>query len=283
MFEGCFSICDSFFSVSVLGCGWLGLPLAQALVVEGYRVKGSTTDSQKIPVLEKAGIFSFCLTVAERIQGSDVSDFFDSDIVVINLPFRRDFENPQEYYNQIQSIIFECEKSKKVQFVIFTSSTSIYPSFIEQAYEDAIFQPDQHRSKVLLNIERALLSNRSFAATIVRLSGLYGYDRKIGAFLAGKKNLSNAESLVNLIHQDDAVGLIKEIIVQNARGEIFNACSDYHPTRRELYTKAARHRGLAIPEFIAKERSPSKIVLNDKVKKVLGYQFLHPDPMKDIG
>lgn len=64
-----------FFSVSVLGCGWLGLPLAKALCVEGYRVKGSTTDLQKIPVLQKAGIFSFSLTVAERIQGSDVSGF----------------------------------------------------------------------------------------------------------------------------------------------------------------------------------------------------------------
>jgi nucleoside-diphosphate-sugar epimerase len=272
-----------FSSVSVLGCGWLGLPLAKALVVEGYRVKGSTTDLQKIPVLQKAGIFSFYLTVVEEIQGSHVSDFFDSDIVVITLPFRRDFKNPQEYYNQIQSIIFECEKSRKVQFVIFTSSTSIYPVNIVQADEDIVFQPDDYRSEVLLNIERELLSNQSFAATIVRLAGLYGFDRKIGAFLASKKDLSNAESLVNLIHQDDAIGLIKEIIIQNVQDEILNACSDYHPTRRELYTKAAQQMGLAIPEFIAEEGSSSKVVLNDKVKRVLGYQFLHPDPMKDIG
>lgn len=199
------------------------------------------------------------------------------------MPFRRDFKDPQEYYNQIQSIVVECQKSKKVQFVIFTSSSSVYPANIMQAKEDDIFQPKDDRSKVLLNIEKELLANQFFAATIVRLAGLYGPGRKIGAFLAGKKDLIGAENLVNLIHQEDAVGLMKGIIAQNVRGEIFNACSDYHPTRRELYTKAARHMGLPIPEFIVEKRSKSKIVLNDKVKRVLGYQFLHPDPMNDIG
>ncbi|MCB9757864.1 MAG: SDR family oxidoreductase [Candidatus Omnitrophica bacterium] len=271
-----------FLSISILGCGWLGLPLAKVLLAQGYRVKGSTTDLQKIPVLQKAGIFSFCLTASEKIQGNHVDDFFNSDIVVITLPFRRNFKNPQEYYNQIQSIIFECEKSKKVQFVIFTSSTSIYPENIAQADEDTVFQPEHDRSKVLLTIEKELLSNQCFNATIVRLAGLYGSGRKIGAFLAGQKDLMGAESSVNLVHQDDAVGLIQEIITQNVRGEIFNACSDNHPTRRELYTKAARQRGLAIPEFIAEERNISKVVVNDKVKRVLGYQFLHPDPMEDI-
>jgi 3-hydroxyisobutyrate dehydrogenase-like beta-hydroxyacid dehydrogenase len=29
-------------SISILGCGWLGLPLAGELVREGYAVKGST-------------------------------------------------------------------------------------------------------------------------------------------------------------------------------------------------------------------------------------------------
>ena len=215
-----------FLSVSILGCGWVGLPLAKVLLAQGYCIKGSTTDLQKIPVLQKAGIFSFCLEVIEKVQGQGIEDFFDSDVVVITLPFRRDFKNPQEYYNQIKAIVFECEKSEKVKFVIFTSSTSIYPANSGQAYEDVVFQPEHDRSKVLLNIERELLSSQFFAATIVRLAGLYGPGRKIGSFLSGQRDLNGPESPVNLIHQGDAIALLKEIIVQNVRGEIFNACSD---------------------------------------------------------
>lgn len=33
-------------TVSILGCGWLGLPLAEQLLAEGYSVKGSTTRAE---------------------------------------------------------------------------------------------------------------------------------------------------------------------------------------------------------------------------------------------
>ena len=38
--------------VSVLGCGWLGKPLAISLLDEGYSVKGSTTSEDKLELLE---------------------------------------------------------------------------------------------------------------------------------------------------------------------------------------------------------------------------------------
>ena len=39
--------------ISILGCGWLGLPLAQQLVHEGYQIHGATTSEKKLIVLEK--------------------------------------------------------------------------------------------------------------------------------------------------------------------------------------------------------------------------------------
>ena len=43
-------------SISVLGCGWLGLPLAQRLVNQGYLVKGSSTRQSLIVELKKSNI-----------------------------------------------------------------------------------------------------------------------------------------------------------------------------------------------------------------------------------
>ncbi len=256
--------------------------MAEALIARGYCVKGSTTTLGKVPVLQKAGIFSFYLNVDEKVTAEGVGDFFDSEILVMTLPFRRDFSDPFEYQKQIKAISLECQKSGKVSFVIFTSSTSVYPDNIGSAAEDLVFAVDNSRSKVLLDIENELLASRCFSATVIRLAGLYGKERKIGAFLSGQKRISGAQSPVNLIHQDDAVGLIMEIIAQNVRGEIFNGCSDFHPTKKDLYTKAAEAMGLAAPEFLLEDKASIKIVSNDKVKKVLGYRFLHSDPMDDI-
>ncbi|MCB9771078.1 MAG: SDR family oxidoreductase [Candidatus Omnitrophica bacterium] len=269
-------------SVSVLGCGWLGFSLAQALLNEGYFVKGSTTTLEKIPVLKKAGIFSLYLQVNGVVVGEGVEDFFKSQIVIITLPFRRDFLDPRDYQKQIRAIIFECEKSAQVKRVIFTSSTSVYPDQIGTALEDVAFSPDDNRGKVLREIEKELLGNTHFSSTIVRFAGLYGPKRKIGGFLAGKKELSGGNNRVNLIHRDDAVGIIAAIIRQGVGGEIFNGCSDIHPTRNELYTAAAKAMGLTVPEFCDEAETVSKIVSNEKVKKILGYKFIHPDPLQDV-
>lgn len=45
--------------ISILGCGWLGLPLAKALIENGFSVKGSTTSTDKLTALENDGITPF--------------------------------------------------------------------------------------------------------------------------------------------------------------------------------------------------------------------------------
>lgn len=269
-------------AVSIMGCGWLGFPLAEVLLKEGFKVKGSTTRSEKVPVLQKAGIFSFRLKGDPELEGEGIEDFFNADTVVITVPFRRGLPDPRFYQRQIHSIVKRCEESPQVGFVIFTSSTSVYPAHIPVAVEAMAFHPDHPRARVLCDIERDILTNKNFEATVVRCAGLYGGERKIGRFLAGQDNLAGGMQSVNLIHRDDAVGIIVEIIRQDVRGEIFNACSDRHPARRELYTAAARAMGLQPPGFADETETLTKIVSNEKVKARLGYHFLHPDPMGDV-
>ena len=45
-------------TVSILGCGWLGLPLAKLLIAKGFNVKGSTTSEHKLHTLAQYGIAS---------------------------------------------------------------------------------------------------------------------------------------------------------------------------------------------------------------------------------
>ena len=37
--------------IGIIGCGWLGLPLAKEFISNNYKVKGSTTTKEKLETL----------------------------------------------------------------------------------------------------------------------------------------------------------------------------------------------------------------------------------------
>ena len=266
-------------SVSVLGCGWLGLPLAKHLVTQGFIVKGSTTSPDKLPVLKDAKIKPFLIICGPPLVGENIPEFFDARTLFLNVPFRRDME-PSVYKKQIDAIVDRLRGSC-IEFVVFASSTAVYPRTLKEAREGVRFTPDNPRSRTLYEIERSLLEERRFQTTLIRFAGLYGGSRRIGDFLTGPKRLSRSNGPANLIHLEDCVGIVHEVIQKDARGEIFNACSDVHPYKEELYTKAAKNMGLAAPSFNEESSVSSKVVINEKIKKELGYRFKHPDPLDD--
>lgn len=265
-------------TISILGCGWLGLPLAKHLVELRFSVKGSTTAVKKVSLLKKSQITPYCIEATPKLCGNKIDDFFQSKVLILTIPFRRKLKDPDTYKQQIDSVINYCEKSP-VEFVIFTSSTSIYPASIKSACENVAITPDNPRSETLMNVEKALLSNQNFQTTILRLSGLYGGTRRIGQLLAGRKDLPDGDSPVNLVHLDDGVDVITQIIQKDIRGEIINVTSDGHPSRREIYTKAALHYKFEPPQFSDQPARRLKIVSNLKLKDQLKYTFTHPDPM----
>lgn len=267
-------------TISVLGCGWMGLPLAQHLLRKGYKVKGSSTQFGKLKVLQQYGIEAYLINADPVIvKDKSVEDFFQADVLFLNIPFKRSLQDPQVYKFQIESVI-QCVAASPVKFVIYASSTSVYPDAAGEISENDFFEPATQRAQVLSDIEQMLLADERFQATVVRFGGLYGAQRKIGQFLSGK-NVTDPQAPVNLIHLDDCVGIISSVIEQNVTGEIFNAVSDAHPTKRELYTKAALALGLPAPHFSEDRKHTGKIVLNHKLKHQLHYSLKHPDPLRE--
>ena len=64
-------------SVSIIGCGWLGLPLAEFLVQQGFHVRGSTTRAEKLKPLEEKGIEAFQITAGETLEDVIKKAVFD--------------------------------------------------------------------------------------------------------------------------------------------------------------------------------------------------------------
>ncbi len=73
--------------ISILGCGWLGFPLAKALLKKGFRIKGSTTSADKLATLENAGIESFLLVLDSNTVPDEFADFLaNSETLIIAIP-----------------------------------------------------------------------------------------------------------------------------------------------------------------------------------------------------
>jgi nucleoside-diphosphate-sugar epimerase len=267
-------------NIAIMGCGWLGLPLATFLVEKGFRVKGSSTRIEKIPELEKRGIEAFQIKAGEKLEGQNITDFFKADTLIINIPpgSRRNPEVLQTHPKQIQAVI-EAAQHGDVQQILFISSTGVYGQSDKIITEADQPNPQTASGKALVIIEN-WLKQQKFQLTILRFAGLVGGERKAGRFLAGKTDVPNGQAPVNLIHRDDCIRIIYEILRQEKWGEVLNACADHHPSRQEFYVRQAEKEGFLSPVFANEEgEKKGKIISNAKVKEMLDYQFLHPDPM----
>ena len=206
--------------ISILGCGWLGLPLAKSLLSKGYEVKGSTTSESKLEVLKNAGILPFQIQLEENQIIGNMEDFLQKiDVLVIDIPpgLRKAISPTLEmtFVNKVKILIPFIEKSG-IQKVIFVSSTSVYGDGFQivEITEETQPNPDTESGKQLVIAETLLQSNSHFKTTVIRFGGLLGDDRHPVKFLAGRTNVENPNAPVNMIEREDCIGIIEEILKQ---------------------------------------------------------------------
>jgi len=268
--------------ISILGCGWLGLPLAKSLLAKDYVVKGSTTSESKLEVLKNAGISPFQIQLEEHEIIGTIENFLDeTDVLLIDIPpgLRKvtSTSNEMTFVNKVKTLIPFIEKSR-IQKVIFVSSTSVYGDGfpIVEITEETKPNPDTESGKQLVIAETLLQSNQHFKTTVIRFGGLLGDDRHPVKFLAGRTNVENPEAPVNMIEREDCIGIIEEILKQVQHdnwGETFNAVAPQHPTRKAYYHKKAEIFNLPLPTFAENSESKGKIISSKKVETILGYSF----------
>lgn len=272
--------------IAILGCGWLGLPLAKSLLSKGYEIKGSTTSESKLEVLKNAGISPFQIQLEEHQVIGTIEDFLkETDVLVIDIPpgLRREISSSQEmtFVNKIKTLIPFIEKSG-IQKVIFVSSTSVYGDGfpIVEITEETKPNPDTESGKQLAITETLLQSNSHFKTTVIRFGGLLGDDRHPIKFLAGRTNVENPHAPVNMIEREDCIGIIEDILKYSETseqhdnwGETFNAVAPQHPTRKAYYHKKAEIFNLPLPTFAEDSESKGKIISSEKVETILGYSF----------
>jgi len=255
--------------IGVLGCGWVGLPLAENLIREGYSVKGTSTSSEKVNKLSKLGVIAYNYTMDEK--GAKNSLFFKSiDTLVITIPFAKKHKKFIDFNKSINELVKIIEK-ESISNVIYLSSISVYGAQDGDINESKSCIPDSINGIQILKIEH-LINKGSFITTNIRLGGLIGADRHPINSLTGKR-FNKGNEYINLIHQTDVLGILLKVIKKlNFKNVTYNAVSPYHPSKKEYYTQIAIQKKIAPPIF-TNQKGNKKIINSSKLIKELGYTF----------
>jgi nucleoside-diphosphate-sugar epimerase len=253
-------------TISILGSGWLGLPLSKELS-KYHHIKLSTTTAAKKESLVSKNITPYIIDL-ENIS-NNIDQFLNCDTLIINIPSKD--------INSFDTLITHIKKHN-IEHIIFISSTSVYKDQNQTIKEE---DTNFYNNSPLLDIEKLFFSISTLRTTILRFGGLIGYSRNPANFFKNQKVVKNPLAFVNMIHRDDCIAIIKKILSANIKNEIFNCCSPSHPTKKEFYTHCANFSNLTVPNFDTSDiNTKYKIVSSEKLISKLDYKFIHNDLMK---
>ena len=177
----------------IAGAGWLGWPLALELQKCGHIVSVLGRSESKQKPFSRHGIPYF-LTNYSSIPVDKVS----CDVLVICIP-------PVDGYLVILRYLLD---SISTQYIVFTSSTSVYAQTFGEVDEESMCAGNP----LLLQAEQLLLSSE-IPTAVLRLGGLVGIGRHPAKHFSGKINIPNGNAPVNIVHQGDVIQFICTMVL----------------------------------------------------------------------
>jgi nucleoside-diphosphate-sugar epimerase len=249
-------------TIGIMGCGWLGKPLAIALLESGYRVKGTTTQISKLEELRSAGIDPYIVELKETFIDGGIEQFLSGlDALVINIPPGLRSNPDSDYAGRIRLLVTNINAHKNVKQLIYVSSTAVFEETANiPTYDESTAANARDQKGVKLIAAEQVIQNAMERTTIIRPGGLIGEDRHPIKYLAGKKDIENPTAPVNLTDQS---ALIEAIILQlqiTKELNTYHVISEPHQNRADYYTAKAVEHGLEPPEFSEGESVGKKII-----------------------
>lgn len=252
--------------ITIVGLGWLGLPLAEYLSDKGYQVVGT-----KRQAIWHAHINCYPFSLDSPVYHEE---WLNSDCLVINIPLNT--VEPTTYVEAIKALILQAI-SQGVKHCIFISSTSVFPQQSATFDESSLTFAENERTEALITLEQ-WFSTLTIESDILRLAGLVGKQRHPVHYLAGKNALKGANQPVNLVHLNDCLRAIETLIKRPNGKRIYHLCSPEHPTKSEFYSYAAKKRGLPPLHFLADNSPLNRKILATKICQELNFHYQYASP-----
>jgi nucleoside-diphosphate-sugar epimerase len=231
----------------IIGCGYIGLPLALDLKARGHAITAWVHSAATASSLAPYG-FSRIITgsVADNKVWAGLDD--DYGLMIHCASSGRGGEMAYEQVFLQGAVMMSAYEPRARS--LFVSSTSVYGQVNgEVVAEDSLAESATATARILRTAEKVFLAA---GTTVVRSSGIYGPNR--GVLF---EKLRRGEAVIegdgsrwmNQIHQRDLVAALAHLIAAGAPGEIYNASDDTPVMQRDYYAWCAEFLGKPLPPF----------------------------------
>lgn len=274
--------------VLVAGAGYIGLPLATALVRQGHEVFGF----RRTEIAEPASP-DLKLVIGDITRPDDLERLptpFDWVVNCIGARGGTDADYRSAYVTGNRNLLDWLARHSPPAKYVYTSSTGVYGqtdgSLVD---ETSPTEPEVPTGRILLEAEALVLCaarERRVPALVLRLAGIYGPGRGywLKQFLSGEARITgHGERILNMVHCDDVVGAVIAALKHGQGGEVYNVVDDEPVAQLALFEWLAAELKRPLPPSMpgepALERrrgATSKRVSNAKLKRELGYGFIYP-------
>jgi nucleoside-diphosphate-sugar epimerase len=266
--------------IAVVGCGWLGLPLAISLQNSGHNIVATCRSKQKAKELTKLGFDAETFELGDELKHPRLAALFASKVLVLNIPVGRKNPKTDHFLQHMQALLKHAAQSQ-IQNIIFISTTSVYGDDCGIVTELSPTNPQTQSGQINLAVEAKVREHFADRHTIIRPAGLVGNARHPATYLAGKSGLLNPDNRVNLVHQDDVVCAIQTVIERGIWGQTLHLSALEHPTRAEYYAWAAEKLALNPPNFVKGQGvALGKQIDATSSLQVLGLSLKYPSPFE---
>ena len=248
-------------NIVIIGSGWLALPLAAHLNDNGHQTTVTSTSVERSEYLNAQGFNAKAYQIGNLLP----SELLNADVII----FANTCKDVSAYGFTVKNWPNDFKP-----YIIYTSTTGVYQDNGQDHDEKSQSINTEHPTYLIEQVLKPLNAN------IIRLSGLVGPSliantRHPGRFFRKSLTVRNPKNHVNLVHLDDAVGLISTVIKQNMTNQIINACADNHPEKGEYYSHMSKQFDGTILDATQETTSLGKTINNLKSKSI--YTYKHPD------
>lgn len=259
-------VCDMN-KIGIIGCGWLGIRVAQHLT-KGNEIYTTIRSEDKKEELISKGFNPIIISFGDDEVLEDYKDlkqFSDLDVIIITVPFPKS-TNINLLKNRFENISLFLGKFEKQIFL--TSSIGIYPQIEQEITEDNLSEEQLNQS--ILFVEK-LMTAHYLQLNILRLAGLMGEDRVFSNYETQTPN-----QIVNHVHYKDICNVIEEMINRKTHTKTYNIVAPKHPTKFEIINYQKNN---ILKNDDIESKSFGRKVLSKKSELELNYIYKHPDPI----
>jgi nucleoside-diphosphate-sugar epimerase len=248
--------------------------------MQNVSVLATSSQLKNVKKLNEQGIKAQQLVLPATMSKLSQHDVFTQQCLVIAITPK--FKQGQgDYAVKVAQLVDAAEQRGIVKRIVLLSSTAVYHGLAgivdESSTLDLAGSTAQDKVQILHEAEQSVLNFYNLG-NVLRLAGLVGPERHPGKFILANRTLKNVMAPVNLIHQQDAVGLISSLLTSVSSKGIFNGVSDTHVTKLQYYQAAAKAIDQVLPSFFSDNMlTPDRIVSGTKAKQQLDYSFIYPD------